>query len=169
MNSIEQAQVFVVFLLTGCMIGILFDCFRVARKIVKTSDFMTALEDGVFWILTGLLLVYMIFIFHHGEIRLYLILGALVGLILYFRWISRVFIKQSVKIIQGLIRYIFRPIGKILGFAFNPFKTFFCFVKKKVILCWIKIKEHQKKGNRLTKRSKFTIFSKNSTKKEGIS
>ena len=58
MNSIEQAQVFVVFLLTGCMIGILFDCFRVARKIVKTSDFMTALEDVVYWILTVLLLDY---------------------------------------------------------------------------------------------------------------
>lgn len=130
-NSIEQAEIFAVFVLTGCIIGIFFDCFRIARKVIKTSDFITALEDGVFWILTGLLLVYMIFIFNHGEIRLFLILGALIGLILYFLTISRFFVKQSVKVIQGIIKYILNPIRKVLCFILNPFKIFFQFIKKK--------------------------------------
>ncbi len=169
MDSIEQAKIFAVFVLTGCIIGIFFDCFRIARRVIKTSDFMTALEDGVFWILTGLLLVYMIFIFNHGEIRLFLVLGALLGLILYFKMVSDIFVKQSVKMIQGMIKYILNPIRKILCFLLNPFKVLFGFIKKKVILCWIKIREHRKKEKKEVKRNKFTFFSKKSTKKEGIS
>jgi len=167
-NSIEQAQVFAVFVLTGCIIGIFFDCFRIARKVIKTADWITALEDGVFWILTGILLIYMIFIFHHGEIRLYLLLGALIGLLLYFLTLSRFFVKQTVNLIRGLIKYIFSPLRKVLHFLLNPFKVFFQFLKKKVILCWIKLKKYQKNGVEKPKRNKFTFFSKKSTKKEGI-
>lgn len=167
-NSIEQAQVFVIFILVGSIIGIFFDCFRILRKVTKTSDLMTALEDGIFWILTGLFLIYMIFVFNNGEIRLFLILGAFVGLILYFMTISKFFVKLSIKIIQFVNQYFFRPILKVILLLLKPFKFLFLLFKKKVIICLIKIRERKKMLKEKSKKKKFTFFSKKPTKKEGI-
>ena len=41
--------------MNGVIIGILFDFFRILRKSFKTPDFVTYIEDVIFWILTGLL------------------------------------------------------------------------------------------------------------------
>ena len=54
----NQAYLFLVFTLTGFIIGALFDVFRILRKSFKTSDFITYLEDILFWALTGFLIIY---------------------------------------------------------------------------------------------------------------
>jgi len=167
-NSIEQAQIFVVFILVGAIIGIFFDCFRILRKTLKTSDIITALEDGMFWILTGLFLIYMIFVFNNGEIRLFLILGVFIGLILYFITISKIFVRLTLIFIETCIKYFFLPLIKILHFLIKPFKKIFSFLKKKVIVCFIHMKKAQKLSNTDLKERKFTFFSKKTTKKEGI-
>ena len=41
----NQTYLFVVFTLTGIILGIIFDFFRVLRKIFKTVDFITYIED----------------------------------------------------------------------------------------------------------------------------
>ena len=63
----NQAYAFIVFILNGFLIGLLFDIFRIFRKSFKTPDFITCLEDFIFWIITGLLLLYSIFKFNNGE------------------------------------------------------------------------------------------------------
>ncbi len=64
----NQAYAFIVFILNGFLIGLLFDIFRIFRKSFKTPDFITYLEDFIFWIITGLLLLYSIFKFNNGEL-----------------------------------------------------------------------------------------------------
>ena len=64
----NQAYLFLVFSLTGVIIGILFDFFRILRRTIKTSNFITYLEDILFWILTGFLILYNIWYFNNGEI-----------------------------------------------------------------------------------------------------
>lgn len=50
-NSINQAYLFLIFILNGLLIGILFDFFRILRKSFKTPDFITYIQDICFWIL----------------------------------------------------------------------------------------------------------------------
>ena len=124
-------RIFLIFVINGFLIGILFDIFRILRKSFKTKDIITYIEDILFWILTGLLLLYSIFTFSNGELRLYMFLGVFIGCILYMILISQYFIKINVKIIlftKGIVYKIFyiltfpiRLLLKILKkFLFKP-------------------------------------------------
>ena len=53
----NQAYLFIVFSLTGIGLGILFDFFRVLRKTFETPDFMTYIEDIIYWVLAGIIVL----------------------------------------------------------------------------------------------------------------
>ena len=57
----------------------MFDFFRVLRKRFKTTDIVTYMQDILFWILTGISMLYCIYTFNSGEIRLYEFIGILIG------------------------------------------------------------------------------------------
>ena len=44
----NQAYAFLIFILNGLIVGILFDVFRILRKAFKTSDFITYIQDIIF-------------------------------------------------------------------------------------------------------------------------
>ena len=44
----NQAYLFLVFSLTGVVIGVLFDFFRILRRSIKTSNTITYIEDILF-------------------------------------------------------------------------------------------------------------------------
>ena len=96
----NQAYLFGIFIINGILIGLLFDFFRILRKSFKTNDFITYLEDILFWILAGIILLYSIFIFNNGEIRLFMFLAVLLGIIIYIMSISSYIIKLNVRIIN---------------------------------------------------------------------
>ena len=122
----NQAYLFFIFVLNGILIGFLFDFFRILRKSFSGKDWITYLEDILFWILTGAILLYSIFTFNNGEIRLFMLIGALLGSILYLLTVSRYVIKISVKII-GIIKLV---ICKIFNILYFPFKYFYKLLRK---------------------------------------
>lgn len=109
----NQAYLFLIFTLNGCIIGLLFDFFRILRKSFKTSNLVTYIEDILFWILTGFLVLYSIFTFNNGEIRFFIFLGIAIGILLYMLIFSNYVIKINVYII-GIIKKITIAIGKII-------------------------------------------------------
>lgn len=122
----NQAYLFLVFTINGIIIGLLFDIFRILRRSFKTSDIITYLQDILFWILTGLILLYSIFTFSNGEIRFYMLLGVLLGCLIYMLMFSKYFININVKIILVLKKVI----GKILSIIIFPIKIIVKFIKK---------------------------------------
>ena len=102
----NQMYVFIVFILNGILIGMLFDSFRILRKSFKTSDMVTYIEDILFGAFTGLLVLFSIMKFNNGEIRFYLFLGIILGLLFYLLTFSRVFIEISINIILLLKKVI---------------------------------------------------------------
>ena len=118
----NQVYLFFIFIANGIIIGILFDFFRILRKSFKTRDIVTYFEDLLFWILTGFSILYFIFVFNNGEIRLFMFLGIAVGITLYMLIFSSFFIKVNVTIIT----FFKKVIIKIFKFLLIPFK----FIKK---------------------------------------
>lgn len=118
----NQAYLFLVFTLTGFIIGALFDVFRILRKSFKTSDFITYLEDILFWVLTGFLIIYNIWYFNDGEIRLFMFLGLIMGILIYLLLLSKFFII--------LMTFIIDIIKKMLKTLQVPFKPIIKFCKK---------------------------------------
>ena len=119
----NQCYLFLVYTINGILIGILFDIFRVLRKSFKTNDITTYIEDILFWILTGILLLYSIFTFSNGEIRLYMFLGVFFGCLIYMLVISKYFIKINLKIVlflKRIIETILKTLVIPLKFIFKP-------------------------------------------------
>ncbi len=123
---INQANLFLIFTINGILIGLLFDIFRILRKSFKTSDIITYCEDLLFWILTGLLLLYSIFTFNAGEIRFYMFLAVFCGCIIYMLLFSKYFIEINVKIILTIKKII----TTIFSVIILPIETILKLVKK---------------------------------------
>ena len=106
----NQAYLFMVFSIVGVLIGVLFDIFRIIRKTFKTNDIITYLEDILFWILTGIIVIYAMYRFCDGELRFFMIIGIVMGTCLYIVTISQYVIKISVFIINILKKILIYPI-----------------------------------------------------------
>ena len=122
----NQAYLFLIFIANGVIIGILFDFFRILRKSFKTSDIITYIEDLIFWILTGIIILYSIFTFNNGEIRLFMFLAIAIGVIAYMLLLSSYIIKINVTIIKFLKNLII----KTFRFISMPFKVIYKITKK---------------------------------------
>ncbi len=114
----NQALLFCVFIINGLLIGLLFDFFRILRKSFKTSDIITYIEDILFWILTGIILLYSIFTFNNGEIRFYMFLGVILGCIIYMLLFSR----DIVNTITKIVLFFKKIIIKIVNIIIYPLK-----------------------------------------------
>ena len=121
----NQAYLFLVFSLTGVVLGVLFDFFRVLRKTFKTGDFVTYIEDILYWILAGIIILYNIWFFNDGEIRVFLILGILMGAIIYCLTLSPIFIKIDyffMKKIKGVFTLLYNILKIPIEFMINLLK-----------------------------------------------
>ena len=107
----DQLYLFIIFTLDGILIGILFDFFRILRKSFNTKDVVTYIEDICFWILTGILIIYSMYMFSDGKLRIFMVLGLAIGITFYILTFSRYVIKFSV----NLLHIIFKPIFYILN------------------------------------------------------
>lgn len=138
----NQTHLFIVFTIVGIIIGILFDIFRILRKSFKTKDIVTYIEDILFWILTGIIILFSMYKFSNGELRFFMIIGIIMGTLMYMITFSRYVIKISVfiiKIIKTIIVYPVKVVEKILKkiiirpifiICINFKKNFINFVKK---------------------------------------
>lgn len=122
----NQAYLFLIFIANGIAIGLLFDFFRIMRKSFKTSDLITYIEDILFWVLTGIIILYSIFVFNNGEIRLFMFLAVCIGVLIYMLLFSSYIIKINV-IIINFLKKILLKVFKILSF---PFKYIYQLAKK---------------------------------------
>lgn len=122
----NQAILFLIFCINGIIIGLLFDFFRILRRSFKTHDIITYMQDVLFWVLTGFILLYSIFTFNNGEIRLFMFLGVALGVIFYMLCLSSYIIKVNVIIIKFLKNIII----KIFGIISIPFKAIYNLMRK---------------------------------------
>lgn len=113
----NQMKIFAVFILDGLLIGLLFDFFRIIRKTIKTPNIITYIQDIIFWILTGILIIYTIFVYNNGQIRLYMFLAIAIGVLIYFITISKKILNVVLNIIEFMkkvIKLIIKPLQIII-------------------------------------------------------
>ena len=119
----NQANLFIIFSLVGVIIGLLFDVFRILRKMINSNDILTYIEDIVFWILTGIIIIYAMYRFCDGELRFFMILGIVFGTIIYLLTISKYIIK--------FFTIFFNIIKKIIVYPITLLHN----ITRKVIFC----------------------------------
>ena len=122
----NQVYLFIIFVIDGFIVGLLFDFFRILRKSFNTKDFIIYIQDILFWIFTGILVLYTMYKYSDGELRFFMIIGIILGFMLYILTISKYIIKVSV-IILNILKKIIVFIVNILTY---PFKFIIFIIKK---------------------------------------
>lgn len=141
---LSQVQIFIIFILNGIIIGLVFDLFRILRLTFKTKDVITYIEDVLFWLITALILLYSIFKFNNGELRFYIFFGIFIGVLMYLLCFSKTFIAISVGLIHFIKKIVYYSIIKPLIFIYKLLKKIvlspivFVFINLKKVLLKIK-------------------------------
>lgn len=116
MNNFSQEQVFLFFFIIGIIEGLIFDVFKVLRKSFKTSDTVTFIEDLIFILFSGILIISSIIKLNGGEIRFFLFLGIFFGITIYILTISNlcvIILYEFVKICKKIFKIPYYCIKKI--------------------------------------------------------
>lgn len=87
---IVQSILFFRMLFNGICFGILYDCLRAFRRVVRHRNVFVAIEDFCFVSVMLAQLIYLLQIYLVGNIRYFVVLGILVGITLYIYTISSV-------------------------------------------------------------------------------
>ncbi len=98
----SQVYAFSVTVLTGFLLGVFFDIYRVMQGVIRPRKIITHLGDLLFWIIsTGFIFLLLLF-GNWGDFRLYVFLGIGLGVLIYLRWFSRLTIKLLLAIIKTI-------------------------------------------------------------------
>ena len=151
-----QAQLFLLCVLMGGILGLVYDCVRVFRHIIPHKRLWIQLEDGLYWVGAVFFAFAVMLGANAGEIRFFMIFGMFGGMGVYFLSLSHLVIAVSDKVIYIVKKILFLLFTIIL----TPFRLvylvirvplrkagFFCDKYKKKVLhsCnfYAKIKLHK--------------------------
>lgn len=116
-ESIIRDNYFLLYsLLLGIAVTILYDMLRIFRRVVKHGNALVSLEDFLYWIVVAICVFYMMHEENNGTLRWFAVLGAAVGMLLYKKLVSRLFVDSVVK----MLRFVLKILGKILHVLFTP-------------------------------------------------
>ena len=131
------------------------------RRCFKPLNSLTYIQDFLFWIITGFLLLYSIFTFNNGELRGYIFIAILLGIILYALLLSKYFTKALTYVFNFLNKIIFKPIYTALKFLRDKFATFYKKIKEKLLTLKSKSKKIKAKKKENNKTVKLTSLDSN--------
>ena len=103
---IKELQTFLISAFVGMLVVVYYDFFRILRSMVRHSTWMVAVEDLLFSLGTGCMILAVSYRYDQGRIRSYLLFGLIGGMLLYNVGISPflrgIFLFFYKKITQGL-------------------------------------------------------------------
>lgn len=117
--SHTQIYFFLCALAGGLIVGFMIDGYRSVRYWSKPKGFMAAISDMLFWILCAIILFIFFLYTNNGDFRYYTIIGMGLGILLYFKLLSR----WLLKIIRWLIYYMGKFIRLTWRVLIFPFKA----------------------------------------------
>ena len=145
-----QARLFLTTVLIGFGIGAVYDLFRVFRIIVPHKSFVVQLEDLFYWIFVTGLMFHIMMDKSYGEIRAFSIIGALLGMTIYFLTFSRLFIK----FLTAVVRFILKVIGTMLRIILFPLRLICKLIRTPVLFCKKKLEFALKSTKKVLRKSK---------------
>ena len=95
----DELELFVVCLLLGAMLALVYDGVRILRMLFHHWDWVVDVEDLIYWIFTAWMVFRTLFYYNRGALRGYAFLGMFLGVIVYTLTISRLLLFVAKKIV----------------------------------------------------------------------
>ena len=138
MTLSQETTVFLIFVVMGMVFSVIFDMFRAIRKVKKKKRRMIYIQDIIYFLIIGVILGLVIINYMDTELRIYLMLAIVLGIIIYISVIGNKIMNLMVKIIninRGVWRFLILP----LTIYYEIFEKQIDILKKCVINCCKKI------------------------------
>lgn len=127
MSTENQAYIFLAIVYWGLIIGVIYDIYRMVRRILKPGKWITGIMDLFFWIIIAILSSLMLFHINSGEVRVYAFIGLALGWSLYFLTLSYWIMKAFDIVYRAVCTVVIWPVKKIKSLL----KPLFIYIKKK--------------------------------------
>lgn len=128
-SLIGQVELITFSLLSGIITGVFFDIYRLIRGFGNPNKFLTIIQDLLFWTLTSIVVFIFLMYTNKGYINFYVYVCLIIGVYLYLKLLSRVFIKlqyRSLKFNGRVVRVVLNVILYPVNLLFYRLK-----IKKK--------------------------------------
>ncbi len=105
--SISQQTVsFLQSLLLGAALGLLYDGFRILRLLIPSGKIIAFLEDIAYFLLCGFISFAFLLAVNNGIIRAYLLIGELLGAVLYYFTLGKCLYRIADKMIALFRKFL---------------------------------------------------------------
>lgn len=135
-----EAQFFGISFLVGMGLVLVYDVFRIFRRVIKHGTVWIGIEDIFFWLLCTVVVFLLFYGENDGMMRMFSFVGILLGMGTYLALFSYFIVRFFVWLFGGILKQI-QKIGRVL---FRPFWKLFrkilLFLKKWLKKCCKAIK-----------------------------
>ena len=121
-------MVFLSALVFGMALGLVYDIFRIFRIMVRCSKTAVLFQDIFFFLICALSTFLFLLYTNSGEIRLFVLIGEVLGAVFYYFTIGTLVIKSAAVVIKAvraalrfLARLIYRPVRFLVLLVLRPF------------------------------------------------
>lgn len=139
----DQLFVFLTSMLIGAALGLLYDVFRISRVAFFTPSVVIFAEDVLFFAICGVVTFLFGLTVIDGALRVFLIIGELLGAVLYYCTLGKLVMGVSKKIIEAIkavlrfiARWVLRPVWllfyHITAIILRPFTFLSRILRKKL-------------------------------------
>lgn len=101
---------------SGIFITFIYDILRILRRVVPHGGLLVSLEDLAFWVFCAIHIFQLMHRESNGSLRWFAVTGALAGILLYKKTVSRLFV-QYVSLILCRVRDL---LCRVLGLCLRP-------------------------------------------------
>lgn len=113
-----QLYFFLTTIIAGLAVGIMFDIYKNIRGFDNPGKLVTIISDLLFWILAAILIFIFFLYSNYGYLRYNSFIGLIIGLYVYFRFIS----KAITKALKWSTYYILKFFRILIILVFYPIK-----------------------------------------------
>lgn len=130
----EQTMQFLLSVVLGAGLGVVYDCFRVFRILFPPArkNGAVCVGDAAFMIISGAAVFLFAVVFCRSQVRLFSVIGALLGFVLYILTIGnfitgilKAIVSAICKILQKVYSAVFAPVvNYVKGICLKKFNKF---------------------------------------------
>lgn len=108
-----EAVFFGVAFLVGMGLVLVYDVFRILRRVIRHGTVLIGIEDLCFWLLCTIAVFLLLYQENDGMIRLFAFVGILLGMGIYLAVFSRFILRFFVWLFGGILKGL-KKIGRVL-------------------------------------------------------
>lgn len=111
---LQELNLFLDSFLIGIIIALVYDGLLILRRVIPHKLFWVSMEDFLFWLCCALAVFILLVEKNDGILRWFAVCGALLGVLLYKKSVSNIYINVMSTILKKLLQLLYLVVAKLL-------------------------------------------------------